>query len=274
MMKRTSYIGILMCLIFVQTSCGDSGKQGNQVEVNDRSRGGKQDFGKMEAEKEGQIEQWISETELNQANLSLANSLYYTRDDGSSIEANAYLDDAGVILKIEEVYMDSKSGNHGKNVFYLKDGKKYASKELFEDHGTKDIKYVERITFYDAQEKTVKTKIRKAEFEEDLHAFPFQPAPLKDCSIKRVMDVLNQTGSFSTTFQGFVNSAAMSFLIVGENKPNGYVSTLAIQYADSTIKDLSKREGEMIGKLVRVDFQKIRDERGFEFQALLAVKVL
>ncbi len=231
-------------------------------------------YGDIDSQREGLIEQWISETDLNLDKLNIANSLYYTKDDGSSIEANAYLNDAGQILKIEEIYLDSKSGNHGKNLFYLKEGKKYASKELFEDHGSPDIMYVERVSYYDENEKPIKTKKRKTKYEEDLHAVAFEKAPIRDCSMKRVKDVLNQTGQFQTTFQGFVNSGPMSFLIVGENAKNGYVSTLAIQYADYTIKKLNQKEYDMLGKPLRVEFEKMVDESGFEFQALITVKIL
>lgn len=219
---------------------------------------------------ESEIEKRISNTDL-QENLEIVNSLYFTKEDGSSLEVKAFLDKSQAILKVEEKYVDKDRGTYGTNLFYIHNGKKYASKERFEETADGKTYFVERVSFYDEKEKVINTKIRKAEFEEDLDSKIFEQVAMVDCSIKRAMDAINQEGEFETRFQGFVNSGNDNFITVGKTA-DGYISALMMQYKSTLTNKLIKNQEQSVGKKLDIEFQKMIDENGFEFQILLSVK--
>lgn len=219
---------------------------------------------------ESEIEKRISDTDL-QEKLEVINSLYFTKEDGSSFEVKAFLDKNDAVLKVEEKFLDGKTGEYGTILFYVFNGKKYASKERFEAKKAGKQTFIERISFYDKNEKVVSTKIRKAFFEEDLDAQPFETVDLYDCSIIKAMNALNQEGEFETRFQGYIFNGNSSFLTVGESKTNGYISALMVQYNNTTTEKLRKNQETSIGKKLNLEFQKVTDENGFEFQVLMSV---
>ena len=84
------------------------------------------------------------------------------------------------------------------------------------------------------------------------------------------MQVLNQEGEFATTFQGFISEEPYLYLIVGEDEPTGYTSSLVVQYVDQTIQKLQMNEKEMIGKGIQVGFETLSGTQGYEYQILLS----
>jgi hypothetical protein len=223
-------------------------------------------------ENETEFEKQMGITD-NDTSLNLIHSLAYNNNEGSRIDAVAYIDKDDNEVKIEEKFSDVKTGNYGQKVFYIRNKKKYATKEIYFDNKLKTPTFVERISFYDEKEKVIFTKERFSEFEIDLPAEAFQISSLKDCSIDRTMRVLNQEGEFTTTFQGFVSNNNLDFLLVGENTSDGYASALAIQYKEGDIRKLLKNEKAMIGKPLEVQHEVMVDERGQKFQLLLSVKI-
>lgn len=218
---------------------------------------------------ETKIEQKIANTDL-QEKLNEMNSLYFSKEDGSSIQVTAFLDPSEAILKVEEKYTDKDKNEYGTRIFYIENGKKYASKERFEEHKDGKAYFVERVSFYDKNEKAINTKIRKAEFEEELDGQVFEPTALVDCSIKRAMDALNEEGEFETLFQGFIDSNNDSYLSVGKTA-DGFVSALLVQYENTVTRKLRKNQERSIGTKLDLQYQKMVDENGFEFQVLLTV---
>jgi hypothetical protein len=202
-------------------------------------------------------------------------SLYYTKEDGSSYEVGAFLDKNQKVVKMTETYVDAKTGQYGKNTFYFKKGKKIVSNEHFEEKiGNKSI-FVERISYYATNGKVITSKKRTADFEEDIDKSIFSNCEKTNCSTKNAQDALNQDGKFITTFQGFVVNGRDNYLTVGENSKDGYVSALMIQFADdSNIKKLQSAEMAMIGKKLTVNFQKMTDQSGFQFQVLTGIKII
>lgn len=223
-------------------------------------------------ENEAEFESKISEIE-NNTELSVINSLSYNNNEGSRVEAVAFLDKNDKEVKIEETFSDVKTGDYGKKTFYIENGKKFASKEIYFDNQLKTPSFVERITFYNTKEKAIFTKERFAEIEDELESASFQIRSPKDCSIDRTMRVLNQEGEFTTTFQGFASDGNLSYLLVGENTPDGYASSLAVQYKEGDIQKLMNNEKSMIGQPLEVVHQVMVDERGLKFQILLSVKI-
>ena len=86
--------------------------------------------------------------------------------------------------------------------------------------------------------------------------------------------VLNQTGPFKTTFQGFFKNGPLDYLIVGGEGQNDFTSTLLVQFEDQQVKFLKENERRMIGTPLIVNYEKMVDEQNFEFQVLLQVQIV
>ena len=54
---------------------------------------------------------------------------------------------------------------------------------------------------------------------------------------------------------------------------NGYISALLLQYEDEITRKLMKNQKAMLGKKLDLEFQKMVDETGFEFQVLMTLKM-
>lgn len=219
-------------------------------------------------------ERAVVDIDLNDSLLEVG-SLYYTKEDGSSYEVGAYLDKDQKIVKMIETFVDNKTGHYGKNTFYFKKGKKLVSNEHFEEKIGGKSKFVERISYYSTNGNVIKTKKRVADYEEDIDKSLFINCEKSNCSTKDAQDALNQEGKFVTTFQGFVVNGRDTYLTVGENTKDGFISALMIQFADdSNIKKLQSAEMAMIGKKLTVNFQKMTDQSGFQFQVLTGIKII
>lgn len=223
-------------------------------------------------ENEGEYEDRIGAIE-NNTDLKVMNSLAYNDNAGSREEAIAYLDAEDNAVKIEEIFSDVKTGNYGTYTFYVDKGKKFASKEVYYDNQLKEPSFVERITYYDEKEKPVFTRERIAPFEDDLSKESFQIVSPRDIPIDRTMRILNQEGEFETTFQGFADGGNLKYLLVGENTPDGFASSLAVQYQEGDIKKLMANERAFVGTPLDVEHEIMVDERGLKFQVLLSVKI-
>jgi hypothetical protein len=201
------------------------------------------------------------------------NSLIYTHSDGSTRDASAFLNDKEEILKLIFRFADTKTEVYGERVFYVENGKKFATRETFYDNTLKNPVFIERFTVYDKNEKPIYSKERSAEYEIDLEKAMFKMISPKDCSIAEALQVLREEGPFETTFQGFASNGEMEFVIVGENKEIGYTSSIAVQHREGDIMKLMQNERKYVGVPLKVLFERIVDERGFEFQALLGLKI-
>lgn len=220
---------------------------------------------------EGEFEAKVAQIDMNDSLVEVS-SLYYTKEDGSSYEVSAWLDDKSHILKMKETSVEGTSGKYGSVTFYFDNGRKIVSNEHFEEKQGNKANFVERITYYNPAGKSLKSKQRIAVYEEELDRALFQACAPANCSSKNAEDALNQKGSFITTFQGFVENGPQMFLTVGEHKKDGYVSALLIQYTDSNIKKLMDDQENMVGTKLTVNFEKMTDETGFQFQVLTGIK--
>src|SRR5690606_16697235 len=108
--------------------------------------------------------------------------------------------------------------------------------------------YSEIVTFYNEKEKATSSKVRTTDFEENLEMEVFQPTKTVSMSPEHSYKVINQKDEYAVTFQGFVNSGPYDFLIVGENKPNGFTSSLSIQEPSQTILYLKNKGKEELGR--------------------------
>ena len=209
----------------------------------------------------------------NDQELIPANSLMYSHPNGSTEEATAFLNQKEEIMKIEERFNDSKTGNFGRRIFYFENGKRILTKEIFQDNTLKIPAFIERQSFYDKSDKVQYSQTREAEYEENLELTTFRMTDAVDCPVKRAMQILNQEGPFATTFQGFISGGDMDFLIVGEDVPEGFTSSLALQHKEGDIQKLLVNQRAYVGKKLKVQFERMVDHRDMEFQVLLALSI-
>jgi hypothetical protein len=263
-MKTISHISIIVVTVFVLFSCGQTAEK----EITDETTTSEVPVFEGQAELEAKIAErddmskWIP-----------VNSLIYTHTDGSTDEASAFVNEKEEIVKLVHRYMKSKTQEYGSAAFYIENGKKIATIETYYDAKRKEPVFVERYTVYDSKEKPVFAKEREAEYEVDLETAVYKPVDAEDCSIKKAMQILNQEGPFVTTFQGFASNGEMDFVIVGENKEIGYTSSVAVQHREGDILKLYMDERGYVGTPLEVSFERMIDERDFEFQVLLSLKI-
>lgn len=249
----------LLAVLFIFNACSDP----IQEDINHSQPGSDKNL--VDERAEAYVEK------IDNAELSQGNSLYYTREDGASVEVFVYFDDANKVIKTEEKYTVKKEGSICTNLFYYKDNHLYVSKEFFEEGEGDASVFVERVSYYDKKGKAKATKSRKAPFEDQLYNSMFVVDKTKACSDDRAVQVLNQIGEYETNFQFFVNDEHLLYLVVGENKEDGYRSSLVVQQKGPVIQQLLANEKGNVGKPLKVDFVRTIGEFGFVFQALMNV---
>jgi hypothetical protein len=255
-MKQWIFLGATIVGITLLSACG-----------NDNSEGKEKEKVSQKLSNEDAIEAEIAaiEEEIVKADL-VAHSLYYTKENGESIEVLAHLSNNNVILKLEENFSDGKNKNSGTITYYLKDKFPFVTKELFEDNtNTSAVKFVERVSYYDKKGKAISTKEKRVNFQEELANVAFVSVPLKSCSIEKAMRVLEQKGEFETTFQGFSLSEVLNYLIVGQPGEDGFSSTLRVEVEDKFINDALRNINSNMNRKCRVSFQ-VTSSSGFEYQ--------
>jgi hypothetical protein len=219
-------------------------------------------------------QQRMLELDSRLTQMQVANSLYYTKGDQSTEQVDAYLNSAGNIEKITETYYLASKKENGQREYYLRDGQRFATREKFIINNSPDSKYKERISYYNEAEQVLYTKMREAPYEEDLEKVLFSEVDPTNCPLTTARAVLNQEGPFETTFQGFLSEGPIDYVIVGGKGEDGYASAIAIQYEDDQIGALKSNPQTYIGNPLIVEFEKLRDERNFEFQVLLRLRIV
>ena len=219
-----------------------------------------------------EIQKMVDQITTNAGDLTVANSLSYQHNDGSTEEVFAYLNSDNQIVKVEEKFKNGVIGNSGVRFFFLNKGKKIMTIERFIDAANSG-KFHERQSFYDENEAPFATQERLTLYEEDLEKMKFTAIKPFNCSIETAENVLNQKGVYSTTFQGFASDGPIDYLIVGGPGETGYASALAVQFADPTTSFLKSNQEKMVNSPLIVEFEKMMDERKLEFQVLTRVEI-
>ncbi len=198
---------------------------------------------------------------------AIANSLYYTKTSGESEKITAYLSQENEILKVEESFSGKQNENAGKITYYLSKSHPLVTIEMFEDLSNPEaVKFVERISYYDEIGNAVYTKEKRVNYEEELPEASYKTVDLVNLSTKNIFQILNQEGAYETTFQGFVETESLNYLIVGEAKDDGYTSALRIEFEDHFIKEIYKNPKKYLNKKIRVTFQVSKMQENFEYQ--------
>jgi len=89
-----------------------------------------------------------------------ASSLDYGKEDNTTIQAVAHLDNDENIVKLVENFTEKDATIMGTNSFYLHDGKVFMSKEIFVTNTSSD--FTERISYYAPNGICLKSKERTA----------------------------------------------------------------------------------------------------------------
>lgn len=205
--------------------------------------------------------------------LTIANTLYYTKENGESYQAFVLIDDSSHLVRIEEKYTLSSSGSLLTNVFYYKNDVKIASKEIFIEGSGATESFVERVSYYKNGKAEI-SKERRAQFEEYLKFESFNLIPPHDCSDKRANRALRREGEFVTNFVSVVYEDPATYVIVGEGTDNGYVSALVVQRITPLVNQMKNDPESLKNKRLDVDFQEMNESTGFTFQALLNVRLV
>ncbi len=195
----------------------------------------------------------------------LASSLKYQKSDGSYVQVFGHMNRDNQILKIEEQFSDGDGKSSGSITYYLNGGKPFMTVELIDEVVDGTATFVDRVSYYDAKGNVLKTKERRAAYQEETEQMAYTPVKLRKASIDRAMRALNSEKEFAITFQGFVYEGAYTYLIVGENsKDNPYTCALRCDYKDPLILQLSSNPEAYIGEKLKVNFQ-IRSDQNFEY---------
>lgn len=256
---KTLFLFPIFVLLMVISSCGGD-------------KNGTQETHLKKPKNANDIESHMAEIE-NNPDWKTMNSLAFNNNAGSTEEVIAFLNANDEAVKLEERFSDVSTGNYGRRLFYVADQKTFATKEVYFDNTIKNPAFIERITFYGKNQLPVYTRERSAATELELENASFQQKNPVGVSIERAMQVINQQGEFATTFQGFVQSGGLTYILVGENSQEGFASSLAVQYENEDIKKLKLNERGMIGTPLHIKHQTMVDEKGLKFQVLLELVI-
>ncbi len=255
----------LAFLLFLFQSCGDT------PDVNDNNE---EEYIEQDAykpnNKEVLFEKIMEDIDLNDS-LRYGQSLSYNRPDGASVFVKIYVDDSNFTIKLFEEYTSSDSPSINSNTFYFDQGTLIATRELFEEGTGNEGHFVERVTYYNEKEEAIITKRKIASYEEELIYESFTVAEKIACSYKRAMQVINQEGEYETNFVEFISEEPYIYLIVGENKKDGYYSSLVVQMMTSLIKKWQSDPEKYFGTPLDVDYKILNGDQGYEYQILMGV---
>ena len=253
----------LSTLIFL-SACGGENSDGN----GDNSQNQNGTYKSLDSEAD--LDEYMVLTD-QVADSTFIPSLRYSKENGQYIEVQTAVDKNNQISRLLEQYSEGEGQEFGTKLFYYQNGVKKASVKRFERHTAQNINFVEQVSYYDNDGKVTRSKERIASFESDLSQFDFKEIQPINHDDGRAMRVLEQKGEFTTTFQGFVDAGPQTYLIVGENKEDGFTSALALPAIDPSLQELRDNSKKMIGKKVFVKFAKRLDpSMGYEFQEYIS----
>jgi hypothetical protein len=196
----------------------------------------------------------------------MASSLSYSKSDGTSILVLGHLNRDNELLKIEERFSDGNGKTNGTRFYYLYKGKAFVTHELIDYVENNSAVFIDRISYYDAKGNVLKTKERRAPYEEEIDQLQYKAVALQGVSVDRPMRALNSQKEFATTFQGIIYENGQTFLIVGENtQGDGFTSALRCDFKDPLILQLTNLPDSYIGEELKVSFQ-VEEDRGYRFQ--------
>lgn len=262
-MKKGMIFFLPAAMIVALASCGTGGLKGNTE---------KETKTKSEFKDASNFESRMLALDQNES-LLIANSLKYHNNAGSSEEVTAFLDQKQNIVKLEESYLEAETQNFGNVTFYLENGKKFATRQVIRETTLNVPMYKEIITYYDKSEKPLYAKLRQSQYEIELENLAFESTKATNVSASRAIRALNQEKEFQTTFQGLAYDGTLKYIIVGDTEEEGFASTLSVQHQEGDIKKLFQDEEGMLGVPIEIQYERMIDQSGMEFQVLISAKI-
>jgi hypothetical protein len=259
-MKVTQQILSVLFLFSILISCSSSDSDETTDPKTDQA--GLDEASLQDSERDDYI------NEIDAAELYFVNSLFYSKSDNTSERVKVFVNDSSEVVKILQEYTRANSGAIESNQFYYKDGNMYASKAIYASGDDMNHEFVEDVTYYKDGKPEI-TKQRKAAYEEELDYEMFSIVKSKAHSDVRAYQVFNREGEFNTTFQGIVRAEHLIYLIVGEDKDDGFTSPLVVQKMTPLIQTLINDEKQLLGTPLKVEFTAETDPQGVPFQALI-----
>ncbi len=253
-MKQLAFFLLLATLFSCSTATTEKVKPKETTVVNLKS--------------ESEMDARVNELKLlTAASGMMAASLNYQKGTGEMVQVNGYVDSTQMLQIVEENFSEGNGKNFGKNLFYLYNGRPFVSQELINivaPDGTSSL-FTDRVSYYDKKGKVIKTKERTGDSEEDAALKSYNAVGLHAVSMDRAMRALNSEKEFETTFQGFVDQGIFSYIVLGENKEDGFTSAMRLDYKDKLIQVLYQDPKKYLGSKVKVNFEN-HEDRGFQFQ--------
>lgn len=265
-MKKTDFLTLILLGITL-FSCQETGQE--VVDVNDT----------IDAQNAYQPDQRAIETDQymervdNNYDLRIFSSLEYMKGEGELYEVHAYKDSVDTnYLKLVEYSTSKLSGALQANAYYYKSGKKVATRELAEEGTAGDAHFVERVTYYGEDGNPIVTKERTAVYEEQLSGSAFVLGNTKALTDEKALRALDQSGEFAPLFEGFIEGENL-FMVVGENKPDGYTSALLVQSLNGAVGRIYKNPAAFKGKQLSIAFSKEQSPDG-DYQLLYGASIV
>ena len=258
-MKNLKYITVAI-ISFALIGCGSA--EGEVKEVKEPAIASEYKANENQLEIEAQMAAIDNDT------LVVNNSLLYYKEV-ADIQVYVYKDPAtDEARKIIEEFTSEKGGSKQSIAYYMLNGKTIATQEIILVPVADSMQFLERVSYYNEKEEVVISKERTAYYEEELEYAQFMVGEKTKCSMDRALNVLKQEGEFATHFQSFIDSEYGLYMMVGENKPDGYSATLLINSFGGVTNKLFKNPAAYKGKHLKLAFSTEVDEGGYEYSLL------
>lgn len=205
---------------------------------------------------------------LISTSTQMASSMKFMKNDGTYVQVLGHMNRDNQILKLEEQFSDGENKNQGIRYYYLNGGKPFVTRELIDEaqpDGT--FMFVDRISYYSDKGKVLKTKERRASYQEETETMKYKPVGLTEVKIDRALRALNSQKEFACTFQGLFMEGGVTYLVVGENNKTDkdpFTAALRCEYKDPLILQLSSNPEGYIGEKLKVNFE-FKTDQNFEY---------
>ncbi|MBW7868059.1 MAG: hypothetical protein H3C31_07035 [Brumimicrobium sp.] len=185
-------------------------------------------------------------------------------------QIEAFLDENGNPIKINEYFRDGEGQPEGTRIYYLENNKIIAfleKKDIWVDEY--NTQYIEKRTVFENGE-SVLTQERSSSYYESIQDSIWKKIPTESHSLEKVEQILSGTGRFQTHFISIVKGDQL-FLLLGENKPetmNRYTTAVMVEQKTPFIEDLLKNLDKYKFRPVNISFKVIGGNDQPEFRVL------
>jgi len=256
----TKYYFFYFLFIFL-LSCEEEKPKSNQ---NDHNKSKSDQFSKEDSIKA--YKDLINEYDyrINEGFLIEANSLTYSNEDVEK-DVTLYLDPQNNNTKLKMVFTTKKIDLSKTEIFsfYFLNKKNICSKKVTKELRNQQYHVTEKISYYDSS--GVFLCRQRVALEEELENTDFKFISNETHSMREAEEIIGQIGKYETNFKNIMKYEKDYYLIVGENKKNGFHAVLNVSNPDKKFLKLDNKKN--VGKKLIVQFDKEKNEDDW-FQVL------